>query len=635
MVAFMRNNIAEDERITSNGGLEMSLFLADVDADGNWQNIHPFAHNSGSTGFPCFSADGKTLYYASNRSGGFGGFDIYKSEKRGAFWSEPINLGSKINSQGDEITPFHDGNALYFASDWHFGFGGYDIFKVAGSEIVNLGTGVNSSGDDFGFVYTPSVSTGFFVSNRKGVRGKDDIYRVKTNAGESANVVILDNGNPLKDAQVKVIEGSATNLSMLKGGNYLVNLSDRKSVTLEVKKEGFATKTLKIDPKYDNSSRIYEIEMQRAVPTQMSTIPEYTTIITDGSSGEPLEGVLVTLVNQQTNTLSDLHTDARGKIKFPMTVNGVYTLIMSKEGFVVSEKVVKANEAKSRYLGEMTLKPSAVTNKIDNSPSVKEVKKPNDYSIKVVPSSTMKPQDEPKLTDTPVKTEPTTPLYSVQFAVLRLTDVLNLDKYANLKSEGNIYAVPDNDVKKVRLGIFKTRAEVVTAVKKAASLGYADAFIVEEKNEPAIAENMYTPTAAKPALVDQPVYVPVPPKQTKDIPQPYNTTVKPPKLPKEMPQPYSVALPPKKPATPSPLVELDSVFKVRIASFKKPELFDDSKVSKLWKIEKIKEGDLTIFIMDGFKTLEDANAMRKKVQTAGYKDARVVLKTPKGFTFID
>jgi hypothetical protein len=682
MVAFMRNNIAEDERITSNGGLEMSLFLADVDADGNWLNVHPYPYNSGSTGFPCFAPDGKTLYFASNRTGGKGGFDVYKADLKGSFWSEPKNLGSNINSPGDEITPSFDGRTLYFASDWHFGFGGYDIFKVEGTDIVNLGTGVNSSGDDYGFIYDPSVSTGFFVSNRKGTKGKDDIYQVKR-GGETANIVVLENGKPLKDTKIKVTQGNAANLTLLKGGNYLINLADNKPMTIEVVKEGFKTKTVKIDPNYTNTARVVEVAMERNVPTQMSTVPEYMAMITDGSNGEPLEGVLVRLTNQANNTHAEYTTDVKGKFRFPITPNTNVLLTFSKEGFVVGQKFVKYGDTKTQYLGEIPLKPSAVTNKTDMNtaaqtpPKVEKVAEPiKDYSVRVIPSSVKKGQEETK--EQPASDKKTTPAgYAVQITIFKLNDVLSVNKFDDLKKEGNLYSVPEGDVKKVRLGIFKTKEEAANATKRVTALGYKGVFVVEEKNEQAVAENIFTPIPQPiktiPAAVvddkkkkgmvttteaDQKAFVPVPPKTQQDIPPPYNATapkkqnIPPPynaTAPKKQDVPKSantVVLPPKKKDVPKSasvvvappkkaIVVEDKTFKVRIAAMKKPEWFDDAKVSKLWKVDKIQDGDLTIFIMDGFKTLQDAKNMKQKVKDAGYADAKVIQKEGTGFKVVD
>ena len=435
MVAYMRNNMAEDERITSNGGLEMSVYTADVDADGNWLNSRSFAYNNGSTGFPALSPDGNIIYFTSNRSGGYGGFDIYRSDKRGDIWSEPRNLGPSVNTQGDEITPFSDGTTLYFASDWHFGFGGYDIFKVQGSEIVNLGTGVNSSGDDYNFIFDPSVSTGFFVSNRKGIKGKTDIFQV-TKSGETANIIILDNGIPLKDATIRVVQGSASNLSQRKGGNYLVSLSDRKSMTIEVSKPGFKTQSVKIDPNYSNSARIVEVALQKDVPTQMSTLPEYSAMITDGSTGEPLEGVLVKITNQLANTQTQTLTDVKGKFKFPISLNAAVGLTFSKEGFVITQKVVNASDTKTRYLGEIALKPSAVSDKFalntaiaqteTSKTAVKTQEIPPSYNINVIPSSI---KSESQI----VEKANLQTAYSVQIAVVSLNSVVSLNKYENLR----------------------------------------------------------------------------------------------------------------------------------------------------------------------------------------------------------
>ena len=222
-----------------------------------------FPFNNGATGFPALSADGSTLYIAAIRAGGQGGFDLYSSAKRGNTWGEPRNLGGTINTPGDEITPFSDGKTLYFSSDWHIGFGGFDVFKTEGiaGEIVNMGIGVNSSNDDIGFVFAPSVSTGFLTSNRSGGNGKYDIYRL-TATGEKVNVVILDDSKrPISNAQVTVTAGSAANLVAQRGGNFMLNLSDRKPVTIQVKKEGFKTMTQKFEPQFTESQRIMEIEL--------------------------------------------------------------------------------------------------------------------------------------------------------------------------------------------------------------------------------------------------------------------------------------------------------------------------------------------------------------------------------------
>ncbi len=130
---------------------------------------------------PAFSQDGQTLYFSSNRRGGYGGTDLYAATKnrRGRF-SSVRNLGPVINTAGDEMFPFagQDGN-LYFSSNGHPGLGGLDILvakRASGKMVVeNLGPPINSSSDDFG-IFLYSLDKGFFSSNRDGGKGDDDIY---------------------------------------------------------------------------------------------------------------------------------------------------------------------------------------------------------------------------------------------------------------------------------------------------------------------------------------------------------------------------------------------------------------------------------------------------------------------------
>jgi peptidoglycan-associated lipoprotein len=130
---------------------------------------------------PAFSADGKTLYFASNRKGGFGGLDIYTAQmdSRGRF-TRVKNMGPEINTSGNEMFPYVSENGkLYISSDGHPGYGMLDIYVVNRTNgktvLENLGQPVNSTGDDFGlFLFKPD--RGFFTSNREGGKGDDDIY---------------------------------------------------------------------------------------------------------------------------------------------------------------------------------------------------------------------------------------------------------------------------------------------------------------------------------------------------------------------------------------------------------------------------------------------------------------------------
>ena len=134
---------------------------------------------------PCMSSDGKTLYFASNRPGGFGGSDIWMSEiSELGTWSEPVNLGSNINTPGDENSPFlhPDGKTLYFSSDGHPGLGGLDLYLSRIEEdghwgpARNLGYPINTAADETTLSVNAQGDTAYFSSDNLQGYGKKDIY---------------------------------------------------------------------------------------------------------------------------------------------------------------------------------------------------------------------------------------------------------------------------------------------------------------------------------------------------------------------------------------------------------------------------------------------------------------------------
>jgi hypothetical protein len=150
-------------------------------AGNDWTSIQPFPYNpdSANAGFPSLSPDGKSLYFSSDQAGGYGGYDIYVSELKNGRWQKPRNLGDKINTPKNEVSPFfHHSGRLYFASRGHRGKGGLDIFysdKIDGKwkDPVDLSAPYNSKADDFGMIVNAAMDTGFFTSNRD---GSDDIF---------------------------------------------------------------------------------------------------------------------------------------------------------------------------------------------------------------------------------------------------------------------------------------------------------------------------------------------------------------------------------------------------------------------------------------------------------------------------
>ena len=141
-------------------------------------------------GDPALSEDGNTLYFSCNSSEGWGGFDIWQSKRNGDIWEEPTLMGRSVNTIGNERFPYLDKDTLYFASDFHPGMGGLDIFKTyklangSWTSVQNLKPPINSGSDDFGYIIDRTITAdkdllqaGYFSSSRLGGEGNDDIYR--------------------------------------------------------------------------------------------------------------------------------------------------------------------------------------------------------------------------------------------------------------------------------------------------------------------------------------------------------------------------------------------------------------------------------------------------------------------------
>jgi outer membrane protein OmpA-like peptidoglycan-associated protein len=173
---------------TSGGGIfspgtkiyPLQIMIAKKGANGEWGAEEAFEHNSNqfSNGDPALSPDGNYLYFTSDRSGGQGGTDIWRSKRTGNGWGEPENAGSVINTGGDERFPRFDprGN-LYFSSTTGSATGGLELYKCAASgsgfaKPVRMNYPFNAEGDDFAISFLTDDS-GYLSSNRT---GSDRIY---------------------------------------------------------------------------------------------------------------------------------------------------------------------------------------------------------------------------------------------------------------------------------------------------------------------------------------------------------------------------------------------------------------------------------------------------------------------------
>lgn len=157
--------------------------------NGQWQkpvNVGAPVNSTAWESQPAFSSDGRTLYYISNRRGGFGDSDIWMAVLgEDGKWGTPVNLGAEINTSGKEEAVFihPDNQTLYFASDGLTGMGGLDLFMCRRDSVTgkwgkpqNLGYPINTFGDESGLIVNGTGQVAYFSSTRDGGRGCDDIY---------------------------------------------------------------------------------------------------------------------------------------------------------------------------------------------------------------------------------------------------------------------------------------------------------------------------------------------------------------------------------------------------------------------------------------------------------------------------
>jgi outer membrane protein OmpA-like peptidoglycan-associated protein len=202
-MAFTRNHYRDRSK---DKVVELQIWFSSL-IDGKWSKPEPFTHNNTeySVGQPCLSADGNTMYFTSDMPGGYGGLDIYKSTKDVAgAWSFPVNLGDKINTEGDEMFPFFESNSgtFLFSSNGRFGLGGLDIFvsQLSGtgfSAPYNPGSPLNTQFDDFAAIVDDKMGQGYFSTNRTGGSGGDDIYSLTLKDPDVTFAVIFPDDVPV------------------------------------------------------------------------------------------------------------------------------------------------------------------------------------------------------------------------------------------------------------------------------------------------------------------------------------------------------------------------------------------------------------------------------------------------------
>ena len=221
--------------------------------------------NSNSWEGSCsLSADEKILYFSSERSGGFGGKDIWKSEiQPNGLWGKAINLGPIINTQYDEDGPFihPDGEMLHYSSNGIKSMGGYDVFRTylkedgTWTKPDNLSYPLNTVDDDIYYVVSADGARGYYSSARAGGYGMQDIYEVKPGiTGKKSALIAIKGTITLDDSPVKarvIVLNTETEkefgeyVSNSSTGKYLINLPTGSTYKIYYRTEGAVEEQIK------------------------------------------------------------------------------------------------------------------------------------------------------------------------------------------------------------------------------------------------------------------------------------------------------------------------------------------------------------------------------------------------------
>jgi outer membrane protein OmpA-like peptidoglycan-associated protein/tetratricopeptide (TPR) repeat protein len=345
-IFFTRNGTSKKEQ-SLDGSQKLKIFQANIIKD-DLQSLMSLKFNSNeyNCAHPSVSADGKTLYFASDMGGGQGGMDIWycKLDASGA-WGNPVNMGEKVNTKGNELFPsITDENILYFASNGHEGLGGLDVFETKIKEdkagkVYNMGKPVNSEHDDFAYNVYAEGKKAFLSSNRKTGGMNDDIYNVdvlrKVARGKTVNFIVKNKETQeiLPSTTIKLNTDSFTTNEK---GEFQFVLEEDVNYKLLVKREKYFdiedSLSTKTTPEGDEFTKTIELEKD----------PNLTLLagIYDAKTGAGIEGVKIKIKDLAvSNDFELIKTEKNGEYKKPLKGKRIgdkllYLVTIEKEGYV-------------------------------------------------------------------------------------------------------------------------------------------------------------------------------------------------------------------------------------------------------------------------------------------------------------
>ncbi len=418
-ILLTRNNLRDGiARSDAKGRVGLKIFEA-VRGEYDWVSIVelPFNSDDFSCMHPTLSPDGNRIFFASDKPGGYGGFDLYVVEQRGNGWSDMFNLGPEVNTPGNEVFPFiHETGTLFFASDGHKGLGDLDIFFVDLSTrtwgaVTNLGEPFNSKADDFGFVLDPYGKAGFFTSDRPGGAGKDDIYGFKAPRGikgitQPADIPLLVTvfdglyNRRLPRAALRLFErgsdGLMSNTALYNvemapvqgGSNEMVLRLVRKpeaelgSTTAVTNRDGEAR--LMLPPGKDYILAVHaeghasqEVLLLAKTPGQLKPLeivlqPESCIRLSGNVSSmnynTRIPGVLLRVVQDRSGREEYIRATIDGKFTYCFDPGSDYTIYLEKEGFATERYQVSAARIREDIFTPLDVKMKATSETVIREP---------------------------------------------------------------------------------------------------------------------------------------------------------------------------------------------------------------------------------------------------------------------------
>jgi outer membrane protein OmpA-like peptidoglycan-associated protein len=350
---FTANNYSREKGV--DGKINLQLYYAEKDIDGVWGEPVPFKFNSPeySVGHPSLTADGKMLFFSSNMPGGYGGADIYKCVMSDTGWSAPTNLGSEINTEGDELFPnyFEKTQLLLFTSNGHYGLGGLDIY-LASLKVekfirpMNLGAPLNSSADDFGLFLNSTQKSGYVSSNRKlDGKGNDDIYYVKLlkelpNPWKEINGIASNNfGRSLANTKIHFRNETGDYVDSVvtdANGKYNVNLPTGMKFTMDVTK-----------PSYRSVTNLLSTNTTDNI-LSLNPVLDHRVIIkgnvSSSTKNEPLANATVLLYTKDFKIIDSVKTAADGSYLFDVYDKKEFAVVSNKNNFFSDTNFVSSEE---------------------------------------------------------------------------------------------------------------------------------------------------------------------------------------------------------------------------------------------------------------------------------------------------